>query len=243
MTDSHLDQVRSGTRGKEPAEALAWIAETWGEKAVFSTSFGMEDQVVTDLIFSRNLPIRVFTLETGRHFPETHRVWQATLERYGKPIEAFAPQAEAVEALLKQGPFTFQTSVEARKACCQVRKVEPLGRALAGARIWITGIRSGQSVTRSNLEPVEWDGGHGVVKFHPLLDWTVEQVETSIRENGIPIHPLHAKGYPSIGCEPCTRAVAPGEDLRAGRWWWETPEQKECGLHLVDGRLVRARKD
>lgn len=244
MSLERVEQVRRGVEGKSLEESLRYLADTFGKQAAFSTSFGMEDQVISHAIFSSHLPIRVFTLETGRHFPETHLLWQRTVERYGVHIEAFAPQAEAVEALMsKQGPYSFQMGVEARKACCQIRKVEPLGRALKGVAVWVTGIRSAQSVTRADMSPVEYDSAHGVVKFHPLLKWSLEDLEKAVAQGNIPIHDLHAKGYPSIGCQPCTRAVGPGEDLRSGRWWWEAPAQKECGLHVVDGRLVRAKKD
>lgn len=217
---------------RSPLASLVLLAEKFAGKAVFSTSFGIEDQVITHLIFSNNLPIRVFTLDTGRNFQETYSTWSRTIERYQQPIETFAPQATALENLLAaKGPNSFYESVENRKECCYIRKVEPLNRALSGQQLWITGIRAEQSPNRLDMTSLEWDAAHQLTKFHPLFDWTFEQVRDYVRQHNIPYNSLHDKGFVSIGCAPCTRAIRPGEDFRAGRWWWEDTSKKECGLH------------
>ncbi|WP_262246688.1 phosphoadenylyl-sulfate reductase [Parapedobacter soli] len=221
--------------GKSVSDALTAIADHFPGRVAFSTSFGIEDQVVTHIIFSNNLPIRVFTLETGRLFRETYSVWSRTLEVYQKKIETYFPDTQAVEQLISQkGPVSFYQSVENRKECCHIRKIEPLGRALKGASCWVTGIRASQSDNRQGMTQVEWDGGHGLVKFHPIYQWSLDQVWDYAKKHRIPYNPLHDKGFPSIGCAPCTRAVQPGEDFRAGRWWWEDQSKKECGLHTTD---------
>ena len=214
--------------------------------AVFASSLAAEDMVLTDLILRAKLPIRIFTLETGRLHKETLGMLDRVREVYGYEIEPYKPDAAAVDAYVSaNGLNAFYDSVEMRKECCRIRKVEPLNRALAGNKAWITGQRRAQSTTRSELAVQEDDAAHGMQKFNPLADWSEEDVWNYIRSNGVPYNPLHDKGYPSIGCEPCTRAIQPGEDIRAGRWWWESADQKECGLHVVtdaDGttRLVRA---
>lgn len=215
-----------------PVETLEAIAQAYPGKVVFSTSFGWEDQVITDLIFSNNISIKVFTLETGRLFSETYYVWNRTLERYQKPIEAYFPDQVLLEEMVSsKGPNSFYESVENRKQCCGIRKLEPLKRALSGNEVWITGIRAEQSLNRLDMSSVEWDEQNNLIKYHPIFNWTQEEVKIYIRENNIPYNPLHDKGFPSIGCAPCTRAVQPGEDFRAGRWWWEDSTKRECGLH------------
>ena len=219
--------------GRSPLEWLTRLAERFAGRIAFSTSFGIEDQIVTHLIFAHHLPIRVFTLDTGRNFQETYATWSRTLERYRKTIEVFYPQTEAIEKLVdEKGPDSFYHSVENRQECCRIRKVEPLGRALKGQQIWITGIRAEQSPNRFDMSPLEWDAAHQLIKFHPLFDWTFRQVRDYVGEHNIPYNSLHDKGFVSIGCAPCTRAVREGEDFRAGRWWWEDASKKECGLHL-----------
>jgi phosphoadenosine phosphosulfate reductase len=199
---------------------------------VFSSSLGLEDQIITHHIFTNNLPIRVFTLDTGRMFEETYQLLAATEKRYGKRIEVYLPNAAAVEQLEKEkGKFSFYASVENRKECCFIRKVEPLKRALKGADIWITGLRAEQSNNRQQLDISEWDAANQVTKVHPIIDWTWEQLLEEAERFDIPYSPLHKKGFPSIGCAPCTRALRQGEDFRAGRWWWEASSKKECGLH------------
>ncbi|QNA88476.1 phosphoadenylyl-sulfate reductase [Massilia sp. Dwa41.01b] len=208
--------------------------------AVFASSLAAEDMVLTDLILKAKLPIGIFSLETGRLHKETLAVLDAVKAKYGYEIALFRPETEAVDAYVAaNGLNAFYDSVEMRRECCRVRKVEPLGRALLGNKAWITGQRRAQSSTRSDLRVEEDDPAHFMTKFNPLVDWTEEEVWEYIRANDVPYNALHDRGYPSIGCEPCTRAVQPGEDVRAGRWWWENPESKECGLHVVDGKLIR----
>jgi phosphoadenosine phosphosulfate reductase len=208
--------------------------------AVFASSLAAEDMVLTDMILRAKLPIGVFTLETGRLHKETLGVLDRIKETYGCEVALYKPETAAVDAYVRQnGLNAFYDSIEMRKECCRIRKVEPLNRALAGKKAWVTGQRRAQSSTRATLDVQENDEAHGMTKFNPLADWSEEDVWNYIRANKVPYNPLHDKGYPSIGCEPCTRAIQPGEDVRAGRWWWENPETKECGLHVVDGKLVR----
>ena len=212
--------------------------------AVFASSLAAEDMVLTDLILGTGLPITIFTLDTGRLHAETLGVIEQIRQRYGYAVKIYRPQPEAVEQYVTlHGKNAFYDSVELRKECCRIRKVEPLKRALEGNASWITGQRRAQSSTRSSLAIREQDTAHGMQKFNPLADWSEEDVWHYIRSRGVPYNALHDRGYPSIGCEPCTRAIQPGEDVRAGRWWWEDPASKECGLHLVDGKLVRIRND
>jgi len=226
------EKILQEIKGLGIVQSLEYLVKTFPDEVIFSTSFGWEDQVISHIIFKNNLPIKVFTLETGRLFPETYYVWNRTLEMYGKPILAYYPDTEAVEKMVStKGPSSFYESVENRKECCGIRKIEPLKRAIAGNSCWITGIRAEQSLNREHMDSVEWDDANQIVKFHPIFDWTLEQVKTYIHENNIPYNPLHDKGFPSIGCAPCTRAVNDGEDFRAGRWWWEDQDKKECGLH------------
>ena len=211
--------------------------------AVFASSLAAEDMVLTDLILRSKLPISIFTLETGRLHAETLGMLDRIREVYGYEVEAYRPDAAAVDAYVQQnGLNAFYDSVDMRKECCRIRKVDPLNRALAGKKAWVTGQRRAQSATRTDLQVQEEDAAHGMVKFNPLADWSEEDVWHYIRSNNVPYNPLHDRGYPSIGCEPCTRAIAPGEDVRAGRWWWENPESKECGLHVVDGKLIRIKQ-
>jgi phosphoadenosine phosphosulfate reductase len=211
--------------------------------AVFASSLAAEDMVLTDMILRAKLPIRIFTLETGRLHKETLGMLDRVREVYGYDIEPYRPDTAAVDAYVAQnGLNAFYDSVDMRKECCRIRKVEPLNRALAGNKAWITGQRRSQSTTRAELAVQEDDVAHGMVKFNPLADWSEEDVWNYIRASNVPYNPLHDRGYPSIGCEPCTRAIQPGEDVRAGRWWWENPESKECGLHVVDGKLVRIKQ-
>jgi phosphoadenosine phosphosulfate reductase len=211
--------------------------------AVFASSLAAEDMVLTDLILRAKLPIGIFTLQTGRMHAETLSMIDRIRETYGYDVAQYKPDPQAVEAYVNQnGLNAFYDSVDLRKECCRIRKVEPLKRALEGKKAWITGQRRAQSTTRAELHIQERDEGHGLEKFNPLADWSETDVWRYIRDNGVPYNPLHDKGYPSIGCEPCTRAIQPGEDVRAGRWWWENPESKECGLHVVDGKLIRIKK-
>jgi len=208
--------------------------------AVFASSLAAEDMVLTDLILKADLPIAIFSLETGRLHAETLAMIDRVKDTYDYDIALFRPDPLAVERYVTQnGLNAFYESVDMRKECCRIRKVEPLGRALAGKRAWITGQRRAQSATRAELAVQEDDLGHAMQKFNPLTDWSEENVWEYLRTHQVPYNALHDRGFPSIGCEPCTRAVQPGEDVRAGRWWWENPESKECGLHVVDGKLIR----
>jgi len=214
------------------AELLKGIAAVSGVKAAFSTSLSWEDQVITHHIFTQELPIRVFTLDTGRLFPETYSALSSTIERYGKEIEVFFPKHEAVEELVtKKGPISFYESTENRKECCFIRKVEPLNRALENTNVWITGLRAEHSENRQELEVVEWDEQRKLIKVNPLIHWTLEEVKEEIKKYNIPTNVLQDRGFVSIGCQPCTRAIREGEAFRAGRWWWEDNSKKECGLH------------
>lgn len=216
------------------AQALqALIGRLPDIKIVFSTSLSLEDQAITHMIATENLPVRIFTLDTGRHFAETYKTLDSTRERYGMSPEVYFPQTAAVEKLMRdKGAYSFYVSLEARQECCGIRKVEPLSRAIRGADLWLTGIRRVHSPDRSHLPYAEHDHTNNIVKYHPLLDWTDEQLKSYIAEHNIPYNRLQDRGFLSIGCEPCTRAVKPGESIRSGRWWWEDPDKKECGLHI-----------
>jgi phosphoadenosine phosphosulfate reductase len=228
---------------EHPGDRLEALRAGVEGRIVFTTSFGIEDQAVAHLIFTRGLDIEVATLDTGRLFPSTYKLWAETERRYGARIRSFHPdQAALAEFIAGAGIDGFYDSKSARLGCCHVRKVEPLGRALAGASAWVTGLRSDQSAGRSTVDLSAWDEARGLVKFAPLFDWSRERVADFCAAEGVPVNALHAQGYPSIGCEPCTRAVAPGEPERSGRWWWENDAATECGLHVgPDGRLVRSK--
>ena len=214
-------------------EILALITEKYPGKVVFSTSFGMEDQVITDFILKNSFDVKIFTLDTGRLFYETYTTWEQTNEYYHTKITPYYPEAQAIEEYVQNnGINAFYNSVALRQTCGHIRKVEPLRRALAGNKIWITGLRAEQSPHRQQMPMVEWDESNQIIKVHLLLHWKTQEVLSFLRSHGIPYNPLHDKGYPSIGCAPCTRAVREGEDFRAGRWWWENKTNKECGLHL-----------
>ncbi|MDX2309666.1 MAG: phosphoadenylyl-sulfate reductase [Hyphomicrobium sp.] len=213
-------------------ERLAHAVRRIGGRTVFSTSLGIEDQAVLHAIATEKLDVDIFTLDTGRHFPETLETLEASIQRYLRPIRVVFPEAKDVEELVaRDGIMGFRYDVDARKACCDVRKVRPLKRALAGAQGWITGLRREQSAGRAEVPFATWDAENGIIKLNPIADWTLDTLEAYVQANDIPVNPLHAKGFPSIGCQPCTRAIRPGEDIRAGRWWWENEDGKECGLH------------
>lgn len=226
------DSLNKSLSGKTIVEKLSFLVENHSGKVIFTTSFGYEDQIITDIIFNNNFEIKVITLDTGRLFPETYKVYNSTLDKYKKPILVYFPPAEKVEEMVnKKGPFSFYESLENRKECCFIRKVIPLKRALEGNEIWITGLRASQSENRSDLQEFEWDEVNQLIKYNPLLNWSLEQTVEYIKVNHVPYNVLHDKGFVSIGCQPCTRAIQPGEDFRAGRWWWEQSSGKECGLH------------
>jgi phosphoadenosine phosphosulfate reductase len=235
INEDLVQTLNSEVTKKTPEEFLKIISEKFEGKSVFTTSFGYEDQVITDLIFRNDIPIRVITLDTGRMFEETYKVFSRTVEKYRKEILAYFPDNNEVENLLKtKGPSSFYESVENRKECCHIRKVVPLGRALKGSECWVTGLRASQSQNRSTLNFFEWDPGFKLIKYNPLLEWSLDDVKNYIKENNVPYNALHDRGFVSIGCEPCTRAIQPGEDFRAGRWWWEQNSGKECGLHTLN---------
>jgi phosphoadenosine phosphosulfate reductase len=214
-------------------DTLRLLAEAFPGLVVFSTSFGIEDQVITHHILSANLPISIFTLDTGRMFAETYSVWSSTNDKYQNRIKAYYPDRALLEEYLNErGPNAFYESVANRKDCCHIRKVEPLRRALAGRAVWITGLRAEQSPERKDLRLIEWDEANGVIKYNPLLHWDAAAVRSYIDDNDVPYNVLHDKGFVSIGCAPCTRAIRAGEDFRAGRWWWEDNSKKEYGLHV-----------
>jgi len=229
----YITQITSEPGEVSIEEFLLKSTERFPGKVTFSTSFSYEDQVITHKILTNNFPISIFTLDTGRLFPETYSVWSATNEKYNTHIQAYTPDHSLLENFVSErGPNSFYESVQNRKDCCYIRKVDPLKRALKNNAMWITGLRAEHSIDRHDMPQVEWDEGNQIIKYHPLLHWTFDAVKEYINENNIPYNPLHDKGFVSIGCAPCTRAIRPGEDFRAGRWWWEDSVKKECGLHV-----------
>jgi phosphoadenosine phosphosulfate reductase len=227
---AELDQRLAGLATLE--ERLDAIRAAIDGPVTLSTSLGIEDQAITHAIATTGVAIDIFTLDTGRHFPETLDTLFDTEGRYGIKIRVMFPDAAEVEDLVSNdGIYGFRYSVEARKACCEIRKVRPLNRALKGVKGWVTGLRREQSQGRSHVPFASYDAAQKLIKLNPIADWTLAQLEDYVADNKIPINALHAKGFPSIGCQPCTRAIKPGEDIRAGRWWWENENGKECGLH------------
>ncbi len=213
-------------------ERLRIVAEMVSGRIAFSTSLGIEDQAVLNAIADSGVDVDVFTLDTGRHFPETLQTLEDSELHFRRRIRVVMPDREETEELVQRdGVFGFRTSIEARKACCEIRKVRPLNRALKGAAVWITGLRRSQSSGRMDIPFASFEDGSGLIKVNPIADWSLEQLEAYVAENKVPVNALHAQGFPSIGCQPCTRAIKPGEDIRAGRWWWENEDGKECGLH------------
>lgn len=226
-----LKSLKDLLSGGSASTNLKTISELFPGMIVFTTSFGAEDQVISHLIFSGNLPVRIVTIDTGRLFRETYETFSNTVIKYGKNISVYLPENTEVENLVStKGPFSFYESVENRKECCRIRKLVPLSRALKGMKCWISGIRADQSDNRSNMESIEYDEERNIFKFYPIFRWSYDDVMSFLKNNNVPYSSLHDKGYVSIGCEPCTRAILPGEDFRAGRWWWESGK-KECGLH------------
>ncbi|WP_418264872.1 phosphoadenylyl-sulfate reductase [Flavobacterium faecale] len=231
MSAAIINTLIEKTKDFSIEETFVLLSAEYKDKVVFSTSFGQEDQVITDLIEKSGAPVTIFTLDTGRLFQETYDVFHRTQKKYKTPIKVYFPEAKAVEELLeKKGPNSFYESVENRKECCFIRKVVPLKKALAGNAVWITGLRAEQSENRSDLHLFEYDDNFKIIKFNPLLKWSLEEVQKYIDDNNVPQNSLHKKGFVSIGCAPCTRAIVEGEDIRAGRWYWEQ-SHKECGLH------------
>jgi len=234
LSEAEVSELATRLEPQDAEAVLRWGVETFFPKIGFASSFGAEDVVVIDLLAKVNPQVTIFTLDTGRLPEETYEVMDRIRERYGVAITSYFPDKAAVEKLEREkGFYSFRKSIENRKECCGIRKVEPLNRALSGLDAWITGLRREQAVTRSGLPKVERDTAHrNMVKLNPIADWTTDQVWNYIRQHEVPYNKLHDLQYPSIGCAPCTRAIKPGEDIRAGRWWWELPEQKECGLHV-----------
>lgn len=229
LTEETINQLQQAPF----AEGLASLAAQYPGKVAFSSSLGMEDQVITDTICRNGIDVRIFTLDTGRLFNETCELIERTSARYKCSIEVYYPNYEDLEPFVKEkGINCFYESVENRKACCHIRKVQPLNRALTGMKVWVTGLRGTQSDNRRDMPLLEWDDTKQLYKYNPLIRWTTDEVLQYIKENNVPYNPLHDQGYSSIGCAPCTRAIQPGEDERAGRWWWEQ-SQKECGLHYA----------
>lgn len=213
-------------------ELLSGFLNEYKNRIALSSSLGLEDQILTHMVCAIDKTTNIFTLDTGRLFPETYDLIHRTNSKYGIKLSVYFPDASHVEEMVNtRGINLFYESVENRKLCCNIRKIEPLKRAFAGLEVWICGLRREQSVTRQDMQRIEWDEANGLIKLNPLIDWTEEEVREFIKTHGIPYNPLHDKGFPSIGCQPCTRAIFPGEDIRAGRWWWENPDTKECGLH------------
>ncbi|MBE0648407.1 MAG: phosphoadenylyl-sulfate reductase [Bacteroidales bacterium] len=227
--DTYIHEVHS----LSTIELLAYFLERHPGKVAFSTSMGAEDQALTHMLAGLGKSFKLFTLDTGRMFQESYELLEITRQRYQLPFEVYFPEASHVEEMVREkGINLFYDSIENRKLCCHIRKIEPLQRALQGMEIWVTGVRRDQSVTRDDIGVLEWDADLSLIKVNPLVDWKSDDVWNFIREHNVPYNTLHDKGFPSIGCLPCTRAVLPGEDIRAGRWWWENPALKECGLHL-----------
>lgn len=230
---NNVSQLLHQSSGLSIADFLKHLSDQYPGQVTFSTSFSFEDQVIAHEILSNHLPIKIFTLDTGRLFAETYSVWSATNDRYKTNVKAYYPDPAHLETFVEtNGPNAFYESPELRKGCCHIRKVEPLKRALSGNAIWITGLRAEHSPDRQNIPVVEWDESNHIIKYNPILHWTTDEVRQYIDKNNVPYNPLHDRGFVSIGCAPCTRAVKPGEDFRAGRWWWEDASKKECGLHV-----------
>lgn len=243
MNPLNIDRLNEEFKEASIGEILEFCDQTFGNQLVLASSLGLEDQLLTVSLLNVNKKARIFVLETGRLNKETLDVMKATEETYKFSYEIYKPIKKDVIRLVKEkGEFSFYESIENRKECCDIRKVEPLKRVLKTAKAWITGLRKEQSLTRTDLNLFEFDNANQMVKINPLVNWSFEDVFAQVKKSNIPYNTLHDKGYPSIGCEPCTRAIQPGENQRAGRWWWENPDSKECGLHIVDGKLVRSKE-
>jgi len=231
--DPTMEKILQQTKDMDASQLIAIVVSTFGDKVALASSFGAEDQVITHMLCEISERPQIFMLDTGRLCEETYEVIEATRYKYGIDIEMLTPSSSELGKMLKSyGPNLFYNSIEGRKKCCRIRKVEPLKHKLEQLLAWICGLRSEQAVTRKDLQRIEWDDAHGLIKISPLADWTTGQVWDYIHKHNVPYNKLHDKGYPSIGCSPCTQPVKSGQDIRSGRWWWEQPEHKECGLHL-----------
>lgn len=227
-----IQELNDKFRDAPAEDVVGYFLQAYKGRIALSSSLSLEDQVLTDLIVRQDRSARIFTLDTGRLFPETYQLIDKTNLTYGINLEVFFPDYKEVQRMVREeGINLFYNSIESRHRCCQIRKLEPLARAFRNLDAWICGLRREQSVTRKDMQIVEWDDIHQLIKVNPLIAWTEEQVRDYIKEHHVPYNKLHDTGYPSIGCEPCTRAIEPGEDVRAGRWWWESPDHRECGLH------------
>ncbi len=237
-SQSQAKELAAQLEGASATDVLA-VALSFSGKVAFASSLGLEDQVITHVIAENGLGIPIFTLDTGRLFEETYDLIERTESRYGIRLKLYSPNAAELERMVTlHGVNLFRDSVAARRRCCAVRKLEPLARALSGLDAWVCGLRKDQSVTREHVAEVEWDEVNGLVKFNPLARWTGSEVRAYVAKHGVPYNTLHDAGMPSIGCAPCTRAVALGADARSGRWWWESAEHRECGLHARDGQVT-----
>jgi phosphoadenosine phosphosulfate reductase len=240
--ENNIEEFNSKFKALNTKELLQLATSKHLNGIVFTSSMGAEDQVLTEILSSFDSNVEIVTLDTGRLPYETYKTIEDTEKKYGKKIRILFPDAISVETMVNgKGINLFYESVDNRKECCNVRKLEPLGKFLQNKTLWITGLRKEQSLTRTDMKFAEWDEKFSIQKINPLLDWTEKEVWAYIKEKNIPYNELHDKGYPSIGCAPCSRAIEAGEDIRAGRWWWENPESKECGLHFKDGKLVRVK--
>lgn len=227
-----IKELNNHLKGKPAEELLSFFLSEYGDRIALASSLGLEDQVLTDMILKIKPSATIFTIDTGRLFSETYSLIDKTNLKYNTKLAVYSPDCKDVEPFVRSyGINPFYESIEKRKGCCKVRKINPLMRALSGLDVWICGLRQEQSITRTGVESVEYDEANNLIKINPLVNWTETDVWKYIKENGVPYNMLHDKGFPSIGCQPCTRAIADGEDIRAGRWWWENPEHKECGLH------------
>ncbi len=227
-----IDALNARFENAAPEELLSFFLKEYEGHIALSSSLSIEDQVLTHMIVNINPQTRIFTLDTGRLFPQTYKLIATTNDTYGIKIEVFFPDYHEVQRMVREeGINLFYNSIESRHRCCAIRKLEPLGRAFSGLGAWVCGLRHEQSVTRKDMRKIEWDDIHNMLKLNPLIDWTEEQVRAFINTHGIPYNPLFDHGFPSVGCEPCTRAVPAGADPRSGRWWWEAPDKRECGLH------------
>jgi phosphoadenosine phosphosulfate reductase len=237
MDELNLKALNTEYVQKKPEEIIRYIVEKIGVNNIaLASSLSIEDQVLTDILLKINPKARIFFIDTGRHFQKTYDLMEETMRRYKFNFEVYAPESKDLETMVSEyGPNFFYDSVDLRKKCCEIRKVKPLNRVLSTVDGWICGLRRDQSPTRQEIEIFEWDSGHSIYKINPIIFWTEENVWEYIKEHNVPYSNLYDNGFPSIGCQPCTRAVKPGEDIRSGRWWWEDPDKKECGLHLGAG--------
>ena len=235
MYEKEIEALNKKFSKSNAEEILTYFLKKYRNKIAVASSMGAEDQALTNMVMQIDKKTKVFTLDTGRLFPETYDIIARTNARYGIKINIYFPDKEQVEAMTtNKGVNLFYESIENRKLCCHIRKIEPLKRAFKGMDVWISGLRKDQSVTRKDNKLIEWDATNNLIKVNPLLTWSMKDVWDYIKKHNVPYHKLHDKGFPSIGCQPCTRAVEPDEDIRAGRWWWENPTMKECGLHNQD---------